>query len=129
MTSGNGGNGVAALRYNSDTGTDYWNVGMYGDQSGTGSYANNVSYQYLSSTAIQTTNQTLTKVEILDYAQTDRHKLLVGKTGLTAGAYANIMPVSSRWASNAAITSLNIFQNGSGTFNTGDTFMLYGVLG
>lgn len=125
MTNGNAGNGVAALRYNSDTGTNYTNIGAYGEApSATGSYSNTVSYQYLSLTSLNATNPTTVKIDILDYA-TDKHKTLIGRTNYPT---ENTGMLASRWASTSAITSLNIFLNGTATFAAGNTFTLYGIV-
>lgn len=128
MTSGNGGNGVVAIRYNGDTAANYLNVGMYGEAtSATGSYANTVSYQYMSSTSIQTTEATTSTLDIMDYAQADKHKTFIGRSGTSGATVSNVVATASRWASTSAVTTLNIFINGTGTFAAGSTFVLYGV--
>lgn len=113
------------MRMNSDTGSNYAYVEMYGDGSGTGSVSNGAlsfipltAYGPLASTPIVNSI-----TQIFDWNQTDKHKTL-----LTRRDEAGYMTeaISSRWASTSAITSLLIYP-ASGNIVAGSTFALYGV--
>jgi hypothetical protein len=62
---------------------------------------------------------------ILDYTQTNKHKLVVARANDGANRTTT---TAGRWANTSAITSLTVLV-GSGTFNTGTVFSLYGIEG
>lgn len=64
-------------------------------------------------------------LQIFDYAATDKHK-----TALNRGNGTGTFTVMSafRWPSTNAISSLRIIPTG-GSFNSGSTFSLYGIIG
>jgi hypothetical protein len=62
--------------------------------------------------------------QIMDYSATDKHKTVLtrgNRTGTNVSAYA------ARWANTSAITSVQL-QIGSGNFNVGSRFDIYGVI-
>jgi len=113
------------FRLNGDTGSNYNWVGMGGTGSSalSGSGSNQTTgaldyYGYLDSGLIATT------FDLLDYSATDKHKSgLVRANNAGNGTTANAV----RWASTAAVTSLQVFPSSS-TFTAGSTFALYGVV-
>jgi len=64
--------------------------------------------------------------QILDYAQTDKHKHMLIKAGSgVSGGRLSLM--QNRWADTTAINSITL-SLASGTFSVGCTFNLYGVI-
>jgi hypothetical protein len=59
----------------------------------------------------------------MDYSATDKHKTIL----VRGGADNNTGMVAFRWASTSAVTSLFIACT-NGTFNSGSTFSLYGIV-
>lgn len=67
-------------------------------------------------------------IQFCDYTATDKHKPLLGRynnpytsTNYGVSAYAG------RWASTAAITSIQLTDAGGQTFDSGTTFSLWGI--
>ena len=104
----NGDTGNASLVYMDGYGTSV--------ASGT---ATQISLWYDSSTG-----NSLSINHIMDYSATDKHKMVLTR-GTTPGTAASAY--SSRWASTAAITSLNIVNASSGILNIGSNLTLYGI--
>lgn len=71
-----------------------------------------------------TTNPAVSIANFFDYSATDKHKNIVIRYniyGSGVGLYG------ARWASNSAMTSLQINSQNSISFQAGSTFALYGV--
>lgn len=109
------GNQDIGVRFNGTTGTSHVYMAGFGSSTGSGTGANLLGY--VNSPGL------LNQVDIMDYAQTDKHK-----SGLIRyGADTNFAAAAAfRWASTAAITSVELYL-GTGTFSSGSTFALYGV--
>jgi hypothetical protein len=125
----NTGDRVVAIRFNSDSGSNYSRVQMAGTGSSTSSspLSGTATDFYYQATASQQTNAV---VQIMDYTATDKHKSMVSRAN-TPAAY--VFANAHRWASTAAITSLQVFPatgsyGANGSFNIGSTFSLYGVI-
>jgi hypothetical protein len=104
---------------NDTTAANYFRVTMDGDGSTTASgSANNAQ-----STTMYSTPTVLT-FQVMDYSATDKHKTSLNRIG-AAGSLAGA--VAARWANTAAVTSVRL-QTQSGTFNSGNTFNLFGVI-
>lgn len=102
---------------------------------GTGSSTASSTYSQLTANPISSSSDTRTFLAIynlLDYAQTDKHKTVIYRANQTldpiystffgAGAFAG------RWASTSSITSLS-FVLGAGQFAANSTFDVYGIAG
>lgn len=63
------------------------------------------------------------KIDIFDYATTDRHKSCLARMD---AAFNGTTASATRFASTAAITSITLVPNGV-NFTSGSTFSLYGV--
>ena len=66
----------------------------------------------------------LQQIQIMDYSATDKHKTHLIRHNRIED---QILAQATRWANTAAITSLSLVSN-SGTFSTGSTFNLFGVI-
>lgn len=110
------------MRFNSDSGSNYYLVNMRGDGSTTSSQTATQTGVNISD-SFDSEGEYMTKTQIMDYSATDKHKTsLVNKTA----AFDAVMASAVRWANTAAITSLVIAPNSS-TFKAGTSFALYGV--
>jgi len=111
------------LRLNGAT-SGYTNVQMSGSGSATASGTFNtdaIRLMFYAQTGSSRANMT---AHIMDYAQTDKHKTVIGRvnnaaSGSDAGA--------GRYASTSAVTSVSILGNSPRVFQSGSTFSLYGV--
>lgn len=111
------------LRFNGDTGSNYTGVYMTGTGSGTppsGTLSSTNAqidvYPYAPSTGF---NNYI--IHIMDYSATDKHKTFLRRTNEASLATE---AAAHRWASTAAITSINLAMS---SMNTGSTFALYGI--
>ncbi len=111
-----------ALRFNADSGANYPYVLMEGHPTlgprSAATTGTDLSIGFVTTNFVGIAS-------VMDYAQTNKHKSAIARaddggnrTTATAG----------RWANTAAITSLTVLV-GSGTFNTGTTFNLFGIEG
>lgn len=117
------------MRFNDDSGSNYYFVFMRGNGSATSSGTNDTliggaasiifaSYGTFSNSTVGT-NQ----VHIMDYSATDKHKTVLTRFN---SADTNTGSVAARWANTAAVTKVLCFPN-STTFSAGTTLALYGV--
>lgn len=116
------------LRFNSDSGNNYSYVFM----AGAGSASSAAGTQTFLTTNIDSPNNyLLNKIQIFDYAQTNKNKTGLMREG--DPTYA-VWSRAFRWASSSAITSIAITASdrlGAGSpddFATGSTFSIYGVV-
>lgn len=119
---GAGSGAFIVIRYNSDTGSNYNRVRMYGTGSTTSSQA--VANQAgIYGAVFENGNVSSFSHQILDYSATDKHKpslMRANRTGTSVEAQA------SRWANTSAITSVTI-EVYSGTPTSNSNVYLYGV--
>jgi len=109
------------IRFNSDSGNNYAYVRMYGSGSSAASDSGGSEASIAIATGSASTGQT-SVIQIMDYSATDKHKTVLIRNGL-ASTFVNAS--ANRWANTAAITSVLFTQ---GTYGTGSTFSLYGVI-
>jgi hypothetical protein len=74
---------------------------------------------------LDTTNDAVIVMNIMDYSATDKHKTAIWSSD-KAGAGATERFVA-RWANTSAITSVRLLGVGAATYAAGSTFALYGV--
>jgi hypothetical protein len=97
---------------------------MYGDGASAISGTSTDSAANLSN--VFTSDRSITKVQIMDYSATDKHKtLLVRWDTARTGGFA--LAQATRWANTAAITSIQVLQD-SGTISAASRIDLYGVI-
>lgn len=110
------------MRFNSDTGSNYAWVQMYGDGTSAGTNTNASATEFI---GIQSeTTATSSVLHIMDYSATDKHKTVLARTNNTGGLAS---AVAQRWANTSAVTSISLFMTASTTYAAGSTFALYGV--
>ena len=114
-----------AVRFNGDTASNYWWHQLYGDGSTTGS--NNASslttFMYVSP---MNTQPGAVIVDVLDYANTNKYKVLRGLGGADTNGAGGITMNSGMWNSTTAITSVTIY---GATYGQYSSFALYGIKG
>jgi hypothetical protein len=71
--------------------------------------------------------QNTTRLEIMDYSATDKHKTIIQRTGSASNVD---WALAARWPNTAAVTSItfNAPDSGVRTFIAGSTFALYGIV-
>jgi hypothetical protein len=114
--------GYTRVTFNSDTGNNYSNIQMYGTGSTPGTSVN-TSIAYMQSGYSTASVQVTLIHQIMNYSNSTTRKTALMRwndTGDTAGTSIGI------WNSTSAITSITLTQ-GSGNYNTGSTFTLYGI--
>ena len=112
------------VRFNGDSGNNYFYVAMFGNGSTTSSFAeSNISS--ISQLAL-TTASSNTLTQIMDYSATDKHKTVLMRSN---SGNSFVQATAGRWGSTSAITSFVLSPTtGGATFNTGTVFSLYGVI-
>ena len=113
------------LRFNSDSGSNYFGVEMVGTEGGgvtSGTNTGGSSVQSRFGGGI-INNGSISIYQIMDYSATDKHKSVLARHNWPGQA---VNAVASRWANTSAITSLSISTN-EPSFASGATFSLYGV--
>ena len=112
----------ANLRFNSDSGSNYFDINMRGDGSVATSAAANNTFAAGASTPTTGGNAI---IQLLDYSVTDKHK-----SGLVrhSAASREVNASSFRWANTSAINTILLINFGD-TWTAGSTFSLYGLEG
>jgi hypothetical protein len=121
----------AAMRFNSDTGSNYSAHYLDGDGSSiTAGGASNYDRSYFgyTSTSSQTNIFGVSIIDILDYKDTNKFKTVRILTGIDANGSGTIEFSSSSWRSTSAITDINIFFS-STNFAQYSQVALYGIKG
>ncbi len=116
------GNNPFDMEFNGDTTTTNYNVVAAYVQTDIGSFTANESYAGIN---WYPAHQPLTAIiQIMDYSATNKHKTsLIRGNGATPWVSMSV----TRWSNTAAINSVRLDLRG-GSFNTGSTFSLYGVI-
>jgi hypothetical protein len=115
------------LRFNSDTGSNY----SFTVLAGSGSAASSTRASNTSSTGLYTVAGTSTSTpgvvisQILNYSNTTTYKTIIQRGNEPAG---EVCAGVSLWRSTSAISTIAITAStGSGNWNSGSTFTLYGI--
>jgi hypothetical protein len=119
----------SAIQFNSDTTTNYSWTGIFGDGASSICYrATNQSN--ISGEQLPRSNDTagmfgVTMFDIMDYANTTRHKSVLVRNASTGTTCISYLAIGLWRKTPEAITSITI--NGSVNFEVGSTFKLYGI--
>jgi hypothetical protein len=125
--SGNPASPFVLLRLNGDTGSNYTWVQMYGD-GGSGGGQSDASAGSVTSIRVGylQNSAAMTRINVMDYSATDKHKTVLDRSDQTE-ATTRTSAFVGRWANTNAVTSLSLTA-GTGTFASGSTFALYGIV-
>lgn len=119
-------NWALALRFNSDTGSNYSRTYMVGDGSSAASAntSNATSFNGIVTLANNVLNSAHI-AQIQNYSNTTANKTILTRSNTTAATYAFV----GLWRNTAAITQIDCFIESAGVnISSGSTFTLYGVL-
>jgi hypothetical protein len=119
--SGASASGLHYLQINADTASNYSSVRMYGDGASTGSDTATSGGARIGNIYGSDMNGI---IDIFDYSATDKHKTMLSRNNIPTGL---VIADVNRWASTAAVTSVKVFP-GAGSYNTGMTFSLFGIV-
>ena len=117
------------FQFNSDTGSNYSNTFLEGNGSATSSSreSNQSSIGMSYNIGGNSTNPCITIANIQNYSNTTTYKTLIGRwNSASGGTYPGTGAAVGLWRSTSAITSV-VVKTGSGNFNSGSTFTLYGI--
>lgn len=115
------------FRFNGISTTTYNYVNAYGNGSTTGSISQaNLTEGNISGGTdfLEATTPWLGLANIMDYSATDKHKTVISRGNRSNNG---VSMIANRWASTAAITSITLAPEFTGSFAAGSTFALYGV--
>jgi hypothetical protein len=127
--------GYPALRFNSDTGSNYSRTALYGDGSSAASNRASNQTSLLYCEAVGATQAAGNYAPIIthfqNYSNTTTNKTILSRIGNTAGTGGfQTGALVGLWRSTSAITSITILgdQGASTNLASGSTFTLYGIL-
>ena len=118
-----------AVRFNSDTGSNYSRTHLRGNGS-TASSSTATSQNLLlldvdsSGSTLNTGLQTVT--HFMNYANTSIQKSVLSRSGTLGGSYTGTSLIAGLWRDTTAISTIGLFCT-SGNFVSGSTFTLYGI--
>ena len=119
-----------AIRFNSDSGSNYSRVFMSGNgstaTSGTGGGGTSLQIDQTAFTG-STLGEQATVIEVMDYSATDKHKTVVIRQN-RVGANSGVDAIAGRYASTSAITSFTFIPVSTAVFSAGSRVELYGIV-
>jgi hypothetical protein len=110
------------LRFNSDSGSNYFAVRGLGFTGGVYTDSNTSVTSTAAIASIGTSNNTVIQ-HIMDYSATDKHKNVLARSMIGT---SDVVMGTARWASTSAITTINVLIS-TGTYSIGTVFSLYGI--
>jgi hypothetical protein len=120
------GNAVSSIiRFNGDTGNNYSEVAMYGLNSGSAASYGAANIGFNQGLFFRSTPGVYI-MHLMDYSATNKNKTFLSR--MDVSDYASFS-MAGRYASNSAITSISLAQNGGPAFASGCTFSLFGIAG
>lgn len=120
----NSGGSQTRLRFNGDSSASYEFTSLRANTGGTGTQVFNNQTGILWDWTAPMEEMAMSVGTIFDYSSSDKNKMVLNK----AGTYYGVGLQGNRWRNNSAINSITIYVNG-GSFFTGTTFALYGLVG
>lgn len=120
-------NAGAALRFNSDSASNYNRSIMYGNgSSALGTRGNGESWAYQTPPAVSGGDRLTIVYNINNYASNSVFKTVLYRSSYPAGGVSLGVNI---WKSTSAITTISCFSNdgGGGTWSVGTTASLYGI--
>ncbi len=124
--------GELQIQFNSDTGSNYSYTRVEANHNGVESLRSSNNTKIFVGALSTSSYPTVSIVNIQDYANTSTYKTALVRQNCpytTTAFPTNAGAVVGLWRSTSAITSIVIdqFNSGSGNFDTGSTFKLYGI--
>ena len=119
-------NGYPQLRFNGDTGSNYSYHYIYGNGSSAYSGGSTSTTNIFTTYAGNATNPTVSVIDILDYADTNKYNTTRSLNGQDNNGTGFIWLFSGNWRNTAAVTSITLTTND--LFTQYSSFALYGVM-
>ena len=125
--------GYDAIRINGDTAANYSRTGLTGDGTNAGSFKSSGAAEtrlpiFGAATLPTSGNSFFTAtVDFMNYSNTTTYKTIISRDGAAA---TGVDIQAGLWRSTSAINEIIIYPHyniGSGTFNAGCTFTIYGI--
>ena len=114
-----------SLRLNSDSGSNYSHTLLFGNGSATGSARGSSTSYMRYGNDVPTSRYTNIILHFMSYANTNVNKTVLSSA---ADAGSDATRLVGLWRSTAAITSITLYSNDSGSANfSAGTFSLYGI--
>jgi hypothetical protein len=114
----------STFTFNTDTANNYSFTAIYGSgTTATSIRSSNRGHISIYEGPSTTLGESVSILNILDYANTSTYKTTLSRGNSTGGTGS----VVGLWRSTAAINQIVIANNGSTTFKTGSNFKLYGI--
>lgn len=110
-----------SVRFNSDGGSNYNNMRLFGTPATYNAQAFNADY---GSMGFMNTTQSSVRIQIFDYGVTNKHKLAIGRNANTD----TVRFEATRWANTAAIHTVSVRMDGAQSYATGTVISLYGIV-
>lgn len=110
-----------SIRFNSDGGSNYNNIRLFGNASTYNAQAFNADY---GSMGFMSATQSSARIQIFDYAVTNKHKLAIGRNANPG----TVRFEATRWANTAAIHTVSVRMDGAQSYATGTVISLYGIV-
>jgi hypothetical protein len=115
------------MTFNGDSGAHYSETYLNGNGSSATSGVDTTPY--LNRTTTISTTPVQTVIQIMNYANTTTYKTVIGRTSLATGSNPGTEAIVGLWRkAPEAINTILISLSAGGTFATGTTFSLYGIL-
>lgn len=111
------------VRFNSDSGSNYSFVRMFGGSSVSSSSGTVSELRFVLGTSSQAGNNIS---QIMDYSATDKHKTILSRANAMSQSYVGAR--ATRWANTDAIHTITI-EARAGSMAVGTTLSLYGIAG
>lgn len=118
--------GATYIRFNSDSGSNYSRISMYGTGSaGASERASSQTYIRIAQSGTAEANSI---TQIPNYANATTYKTILNRWGVSSYVFLD----SGLWrgstgSATQAITTITVGHSAGGTFNIGSTFTLYGI--
>jgi len=123
---------VMVARFNSDSSASYtWHFlnGQGTTASAGNSTGNTYSRFFGQNIGTNTTNPSVSVIDILDYANTNKYKTMRALSGSDDNGSGEVALESSLWINTSAISTITISLTDSSNFSQYSSFALYGIKG
>jgi hypothetical protein len=116
-----------AIKFNSDSGSNYSSTWVYGDGSSATSSRNTAFSRIQLPISLSSSQFSVIVIDILSYTDSKNKTVLIDYA-LDASGSSYVTRQISLWRNTGAITSILLESQGGGTFTSGTTATLYGIL-
>lgn len=114
------------IRFNSDSGSNYSRIRLYGFGTSAGTdKGNNELHMNIGRQGANVWAPNI--INIMDYSNTTTYKTVIARTGHATPSQAIVLSSIGLWRSTSAITSITFIQGGAQSYKIGSTFTLYGI--